>query len=162
MARTLLRVLVLHGPNLNVLGTREPEIYGSQGLEPIEADLQALGFDLGVLIASRQSNHEGQLVDWVQEARDDFDGLLINAAAYTHTSIALRDAISFVGKPTVEVHLSNTAAREAFRHPSMIAPVCVGVVMGFGADSYVLGLRGLIDYLRRPAPVVPAPRGADD
>ena len=143
-------VLLLHGPNLNVLGEREPEIYGHVDLETIEADLQTIGFDLGALIDSRQSNSEGQLVDWIQEARTDFDGILINAAAYTHTSIAIRDALSFVSCPAIEVHLSNTAAREAFRHPSMLAAACVGVVQGFGPNSYVLGLRGLIDYLRRP------------
>lgn len=148
MARTLLRILVLHGPNLNLLGQREPEIYGHADLATIEAELQAIGFDMGALMDSRQSNHEGQLVDWLHEARGDSDGILINAAAYTHTSIALRDAIAACRLPCVEVHLSNTAAREAFRRESMIAPVCVGMVQGFGANSYALGLRGLIDYLR--------------
>jgi 3-dehydroquinate dehydratase-2 len=150
MARTLLRILVLHGPNLNLLGQREPEIYGHADLATVEAELQAIGFDLGALIDSRQSNHEGQLVDWIQEARTEFDGVLLNAAAYTHTSIAIRDAIAASETPCVEVHLSNTHAREAFRHVSMLAPVCVGVVQGFGPNSYALGLRGLIDYLRAP------------
>jgi len=150
MARTLLRILVLNGPNLNLLGQREPEIYGSADLDTIEAELQHLGFDLGALIDARQSNHEGQLVEWLHEARTEFDGILLNAAAYTHTSIALRDAISAAETPCVEVHLSNVHRREAFRHTSLIAGVCVGVVQGFGATSYALGLRGLIDYLRGP------------
>ncbi|HJL16408.1 MAG TPA: type II 3-dehydroquinate dehydratase [Sandaracinaceae bacterium LLY-WYZ-13_1] len=152
MARTLLRILVLHGPNLNLLGEREPAIYGRTDLETIEGDLQALGFDLGAVIDSRQSNHEGQLVDWLHLARTDFDGVLLNAAAYTHTSIAIRDAIVASETACVEVHLSNTHAREAFRHVSRLAPVCVGVVQGFGPHSYALGLRGLIDYLRAPDP----------
>ncbi len=151
MARTLLRVLVLHGPNLNLLGQRETSIYGHADLETLEAELQALGFDLGALIDSRQSNHEGQLIDWLHEARTDFDGVLINAGAYTHTSIAIRDAIAAIDVPCVEVHLSNVHAREPFRHRSMIAAVCLGVVAGFGSLSYELGLRGLIDYLRAPA-----------
>lgn len=155
MPRTLLRVLVLHGPNLNLLGTREPEIYGTADLATIEAELQRIGFDLGALIESRQSNHEGQLVDWIQEARADFDGILLNAAAYTHTSVAIRDAITASETPCVEIHLSNIHAREPFRHHSHISPVSVGIVMGFGASSYALGLRGLIDYLR-------APDGSDD
>ncbi|HEY8430144.1 MAG TPA: type II 3-dehydroquinate dehydratase [Sandaracinaceae bacterium] len=150
MPRTLLRVLVLSGPNLNLLGQREPAIYGTTDLATIEAELQALGFDLGALIESRQSNHEGQLIDWLHEARQDFDGVVLNAGGYTHTSVALRDAIVACGKPCVEVHLSNTAAREPFRHVSLLAPVCVGVVQGFGSKSYELGLRGLIDYLRAP------------
>lgn len=150
MSRTLLRILVLHGPNLNLLGLREPEIYGSTDLATIEAELQALGFDLGALIDSRQSNHEGQLIDWLHEARTEFDGILLNAGGYTHTSVAIRDAIVATERPCVEVHLSNTSAREPFRHASMIAAVCVGVVQGFGPLSYELGLRGLIDYLRAP------------
>lgn len=150
MARTLLRILVLHGPNLNLLGQREPEIYGTADLATIEAELQTIGFDLGALIESRQSNHEGELVDWLHEARTEFDGVLLNAAAYTHTSVALRDAIVAAETPAVEIHLSNVHAREPFRHVSLIAAVCVGVVQGFGPNSYALGLRGLIDYLRAP------------
>ena len=146
------KVYVLNGPNLNLLGVREPEIYGHDDLEAIEADLQGIGFDLGALIDSRQSNHEGQLIDWLQEAREHFDGVLLNAAAYSHTSIAIRDAIVASETPCVEIHLSNVHAREAFRHHSMLAPVCFAVVQGFGANSYALGLRGLIDYLRRPNP----------
>lgn len=150
MPRTLLRILVLHGPNLNLLGQREPEIYGSTDLATIEAELQALGFDLGALIDSRQSNHEGQLIDWLQDARVEFDGILLNAGGYTHTSVALRDAIVASERPCVEIHLSNTSAREPFRHASLMAAVCIGVVSGFGPLSYELGLRGLIDYLRAP------------
>ncbi|MBZ0120798.1 MAG: type II 3-dehydroquinate dehydratase [Sandaracinaceae bacterium] len=151
MARTLLRILVLHGPNLNLLGAREPEIYGAADLATIDAELSSLGFDLGVLLDARQTNHEGQLVDWIQEARAAHDGILLNAAAYTHTSIAIRDAIKATGKPCVEVHLSNVHAREAFRHVSMLAPVCLGSIAGFGANSYLLGLRGLVEHLRGPA-----------
>lgn len=150
MARSLWRILVLNGPNLNLLGQREPEIYGTADLATIEAKLQNIGFDLGATIDSRQTNHEGELVEWLHEARAEFDGVLINAAALTHTSIALRDAIAASDVPCVEVHLSNVHAREPFRHTSMIAAVCVGVVEGFGANSYALGLRGLIDYLRTP------------
>jgi 3-dehydroquinate dehydratase-2 len=152
MARTLLRILVLHGPNLNLLGLREPEIYGRTDLATIEAELSAVGFDLGAVIDSRQSNHEGQLIDWLHEARTDFDGVLINAGGLTHTSVALRDAIKACALPCVEIHLSNTHAREPFRHRSRIAGVCIGVVQGFGPLSYELGLRGLIDYLRAPDP----------
>lgn len=147
-----LSILVLHGPNLNMLGLREPSIYGTDDLPTIEARLHILGLELGVLVDSRQSNHEGTLVDWIQEARTEFDGMLLNAGAYTHTSVALRDAISASEKPVIEIHLSNVHAREAFRHTSMIAPVCVGQVTGFGSNSYALGLRGLIDYLRAPEP----------
>ncbi len=145
-----LRVLALHGPNLNLLGRRETAIYGTTDLATLETDLRALAADLGATLESRQSNHEGQLVDWIQEAEGAFDGLLLNAAAYTHTSIAIRDAIAAVRLPCVEVHLSNTQAREPFRHRSTLAPVCVGVVAGFGPSSYALGLRGLIDYCRAP------------
>jgi 3-dehydroquinate dehydratase II len=150
MSRTLLRILVLSGPNLNLIGQREPEIYGKIDLATIEAELQSIGFDIGALIDSRQSSYEGQLIDWIHEARTEFDGIVLNAGALTHTSIALRDAIKAAGKPCVEVHMSNTHARESFRRRSYLAPVCVGVVLGFGAGSYALGLRGLIDYLRAP------------
>lgn len=159
MVRTPLRILVLHGPNLNLLGEREPLIYGSADLATIEAELQAIGVGLGAQIESRQTNHEGELVEWLHEARTDFDGVLINAAAYTHTSIAIRDAIAASGTPCVEVHLSNTHAREAFRHVSLLAAVCIGVVQGFGPNSYGLGLRGLIDYLRTRAEESPSRGG---
>jgi 3-dehydroquinate dehydratase-2 len=145
-----LSILVLHGPNLNLLGVRETSVYGRTTLAQIEARLTALGAELDARIDSRQTNHEGQLVDWLHEARTSFDGVLLNAGAYTHTSVALRDAIAAIERPCVEVHLSNTQARERFRHRSWIAPVCLGVVQGFGPVSYELGLRGLIDYLRAP------------
>jgi len=150
MSQGLLRILVLHGPNLNLLGQREPEIYGTTDLETIDAELHELALELGALVDARQSNHEGQLVDWLQEARSDFQGVLLNAAGYTHTSVAIRDAISACETPCVEVHLSNIHARESFRHTSMIGGVCVGAVQGFGPRSYALGLRGLLDYLRVP------------
>lgn len=143
-----LRILVLHGPNLNLLGEREPEVYGTLSLDEIESTLETVAVELGVSIDCRQTNHEGELVDWIQQARGQVDGLLINPAAYTHTSIALRDAVSGVGIACVEVHLSNIYAREEFRRVSHTAGVCVGTVSGFGAQSYTLGLRGLIDYLR--------------
>lgn len=149
-----MRILVLSGPNLNLLGTREPEIYGTTTLPEIEADLATLAGQLGASVECRQSNHEGQLIDWLHEARTTFDGVVLNAGGLTHTSVALRDAIVACQKPCVEVHLSNTHAREPFRRRSLLAPVCVGVVLGFGPISYALGLRGLIDYLRAP----PAPK----
>jgi 3-dehydroquinate dehydratase-2 len=145
-----MRVLVLHGPNLNLLGRREPAIYGTRTLAEIDQSLSTLGRELGAEVVTRQSNLEGELVTSIQEAATAFDGIVLNAAAYTHTSIALRDAITFAGKPCVEVHLSNVHAREPFRHHSMIAAVCIGQIAGFGPDSYTLGLRALMDYLRRP------------
>lgn len=141
------RILVLHGPNLNLLGAREPDVYGHATLAEIDADLGALAAALGAQVECRQSNHEGVLVDWLHEARGRFDGVLLNPAAYTHTSVALRDAIAAVALPCVEVHLSNIAAREGFRRESLVAPVCVGSVAGFGARSYLLGFRALFDYL---------------
>jgi len=136
-------LLVLHGPNLNLLGLREPAVYGTQTLSDVNAALETLAEELGVEVACRQSNHEGELIDWLHEARERFDGVLMNPGGYTHTSVALRDAIASIDKPCVEVHLSNVHSREAFRHTSLTAGVCVGVVMGFGLDSYLLGLRAL-------------------
>jgi 3-dehydroquinate dehydratase II len=141
-------VLVLHGPNLNVLGTREPEIYGHLTLADIDRDLKTLGDAWEASVDTKQSNHEGQLIDWIHEARDSYQGFVINPAGLTHTSVSLRDAIAAAGLPCVEVHLSNIHKRESFRHVSMIAPVCVGSVVGFGPNSYALGLRALLDYLR--------------
>lgn len=146
-----LRVLVLHGPNLNLLGVREPQVYGSVSLDAIDAVLQALAVQMGAEIDCRQSNHEGVLIDWIQEARTTKDGILFNPGAYTHTSVALRDAIAAVALPTVEVHLSNIHAREHFRRKSLTAEVSLGSVSGFGPASYSLGLRALIDYLKAPS-----------
>lgn len=143
------RIAVLHGPNLNLLGRREPEVYGRATLAEIDARLAALADELGVAVVSAtQHNGEGELVEAVQATLGGaVDGILINPAAYTHTSVALRDALSAVALPTVEVHLSNPHAREPFRHHSTIADIVAGRVMGFGADSYLLGLRGLVALL---------------
>ncbi|MCA9498438.1 MAG: type II 3-dehydroquinate dehydratase [Nitrospirales bacterium] len=147
-----MNILVLHGPNLNLLGTREPTIYGTITLEEVNASLKKLGMDLGVSVESRQSNLEGELVTWIQEATTQFEGLVFNPAAYTHTSIALRDAVVGVGIPMVEVHLSNIHRRESFRRRSYLAPVSLGQISGFGPQSYLLGLRALVDALQRTIP----------
>ncbi len=135
------KILVLNGPNLNLLGTRQPEIYGKLTLAEIEKKVRALAEDLGVEVDFRQSNSEGELVNWIQQAAGNFAALVINPAAYTHTSLALRDAISAVGIPTVEIHLSNIYKREPFRHHSYIAEVAAGQIAGFGVDSYLLGVQ---------------------
>lgn len=142
-----LSILVLHGPNLNLLGQREPGIYGSVTLEHINRLLTEEGQNLQAKISTVQSNHEGVLVDTIHAARSEHQGILINAGAYTHTSVALRDAITAVNIPVVEVHLSNIYQREAFRHHSYIAAVAIGQISGFGAESYRLGLRALVHYL---------------
>lgn len=142
------KILVLHGPNLNLLGQREPHIYGSMTLEDINSTLNATAQALGVSLRILQSNHEGVLVDAIQGAAQDCQGLVINGGAYTHTSVALRDAIAGVGLPTVEVHLSNLYKREPFRHHSHLAAVSIGQISGFGADSYWLGLQAIVRYLR--------------
>ena len=143
------RVLVLHGPNLNMLGLREPEIYGRTTLADINAGLVALGRELGVEVETFQSNSEGELVGKIQEARGQCAALLINAGAYTHTSVALLDAILAVGLPVVEVHLSNLYKREPFRHHSYIARAAVGQICGFGAESYFLGLRAAANLIKK-------------
>jgi 3-dehydroquinate dehydratase-2 len=143
----MVHILVLHGPNLNLLGTREPTVYGATTLDEINATLKTLGKELGVAVETRQSNVEGELVTWIQQAPSQFQGLLFNPAAYTHTSIALRDAIVGVGLPMVEVHLSNIHARESFRRRSYLASVALGQISGFGPQSYALGLRALVHAL---------------
>ncbi len=143
-----MRILVLHGPNLNLLGKREPEIYGSHTLEDINRVLASQANLLGVALDCFQSNHEGELIDLIHSALGTREGILINPGAYTHTSVGLRDALSGVNIPTVEVHLSNIHRREEFRHHSYIAPIAVGQISGFGADSYSLGLEALVNHLR--------------
>jgi 3-dehydroquinate dehydratase-2 len=141
------RLAVLHGPNLRLLGRREPEVYGTETLDSIGGRLHELAKELGVELEIHQSNHEGELLDLIENAAERVAGFVVNAGALTHTSVALRDALVGVGKPFVEVHLSNTTAREAFRQRSYLAPVAHGVVLGFGGDSYLLGLRGLVTHL---------------
>lgn len=138
-----MQILILNGPNLNLLGTREPEVYGTLTLDDIAERCNILATELGVTCDFRQSNHEGELVDWIQEAGRDFDGLILNAGAYTHSSIALLDALKSLTAPIIEVHLSNIFAREEFRHHSYISPVATGVICGLGAEGYGLALRAL-------------------
>jgi 3-dehydroquinate dehydratase-2 len=141
------RILVLHGPNLNLLGTRETEIYGTDTLREIDLQLEALAKERGAELRSVQSNHEGALIDCIQEARSWAHGLLINPGGFTHTSVALRDTLLAVALPVVEVHLSNVFSREEFRRYSYISPIAIGVVSGFGPTSYRLGLEALLDHL---------------
>lgn len=139
-----MNILFLNGPNLNLLGQREPSVYGHTTLADIETMVRERAAVHEAGIDFRQSNIEGQLVTWIQEAKGKFDVIILNAAAYTHTSVALRDVISAVGIPTIEIHLSNVHAREEFRHTSLIAPVCKGLIAGFGANSYVLAVEAAI------------------
>ena len=140
-----MKILCLNGPNLNLLGQREPSIYGRTTLEQIEDSVRKRAAQLGATAEFRQSNHEGELVTWIHEARGRFDVIILNAAGYTHTCVALRDAITAIGIPTIEVHLSNVHAREKFRHTSLLAPVCVGQIVGFGANSYVLAIDAAVN-----------------
>ncbi len=157
----MLRILVLHGPNLNLLGTREQAVYGTLSLDSLDSMLTKLAEELAVAVDIRQSNSEGELVTWIQEAGSGFDGVIINPAAYTHTSVAIRDAVAAVGLPTVEVHLSNIHQREAFRHQSYVAGVALGQISGLGPTGYMLALRGLHEHLttgRKSRKAAPAPR----
>jgi 3-dehydroquinate dehydratase-2 len=142
-----MKILFLNGPNLNLLGQREPQVYGKTTLADIEALVRREATARGVTIDFRQTNQEGELVTWIQNSKGNSDAIVLNAAAYTHTSIALRDAIAATGIPTIEIHLSNTHAREEFRHTSLIAGVCRGQIAGFGANSYVLGLSAAINII---------------
>ena len=149
-----MKILLINGPNLQLLGVREPGIYGAETLPGIVGRLRNVAAELGVELVDRQSNHEGDMVDWIGSARvEGFDGIVINPAAYTHTSVALRDALAAVRLPAVEVHLSNVQAREEFRHRSLTAPMCAGAIAGSGSGSYEWALRALVGHLRGPAAV---------
>lgn len=147
-----MRIAVIHGPNLRLLGRREPEVYGHDTLADIDRTLRTLGDELGVEVESFQSNHEGEILDFLEEAAPRVEGFLINPGGLTHTSVALRDGLLGVARPFVELHLSNTAARESFRRHSFLSPVARGVVFGFGPQSYLLALRGLVAGLRESEP----------
>ncbi|CDE45137.1 3-dehydroquinate dehydratase 1 [Clostridium sp. CAG:768] len=142
-----MKILIINGVNMNMLGLRETEKYGTMTLKDLEKELYAFSFELGIDIETFQSNFEGEIVEKIHQTKDNFDGIVINAGAYTHTSIAIRDAISAVNIPTVEVHMTNIYKREEFRHHSYIAPVCIGQISGFGINSYKLGLKAVVDYL---------------
>jgi 3-dehydroquinate dehydratase-2 len=144
-----MKILVIHGPNLGLLGEREPGIYGKISLEHINTMLISEGKKRGCSIECRQSNHEGEIVDWIGKAPSLFDGIIINPAAYTHTSVAIRDAVAAIKLPAIEVHLSNIYAREEFRHTSLIAPVAYGQISGFGEHSYYLALQAMTDIFKK-------------
>ena len=146
-----MKIAVIHGPNLRLLGQREPDVYGTSTLAEINADLGDLATELGVELEVFQSNHEGELLDYLEEVLPRVEGILINPAGLTHTSVSLRDGLAGTGLPVVEVHLSNPPAREPFRHRSFVASVAVGTVAGFGKNSYLFGLRGLVAHLQRPS-----------
>ena len=145
-----MRIAVVHGPNLRLLGRREPNVYGSSTLEDINEGLRSLARELGAELEIFQSNHEGEILDFLEDVQDRVQGLLINPGGLTHTSVSLRDGLAGVGLPVVEVHISNPAAREAFRHHSFVSPIALGTVAGFGENSYLLGLRGLLAHLVNP------------
>ena len=155
-----MRVLVIHGPNLQLLGSRQPAVYGTAELSSINRELNALASQRGAILTIMQSNHEGQIVEAIGKAKGRFDALLINPAAYTHTSVAIRDAIEAAGVPAVEVHLSNIYAREPFRHQSLIAPVCRGQICGFGPASYRLGLEAALALGAQPPQPAAGPKRA--
>ena len=144
-----MKILLINGANLNMLGTREPEKYGSTTLKDIETSVINRGKELGAEVEAWQSNHEGEIVDKIQAAKGNYDGILINAGGYTHTSVVIRDAISAVQIPTVEIHMTNIHAREEFRHTSLLSGVCVAQVVGFKEQSYTLALEGLVNYLKK-------------
>lgn len=144
-----MRILVLHGPNLNLLGSREPEVYGALTLDEINIAITALAREMGIEVTIFQSNSEGELIDKIHSAAATCDGILINPAAYTHTSVAIRDALAAVALPTVEVHLSNIHRREKFRTRSFVSPVAIGQISGFGLDSYLLGLRAIFNHIKK-------------
>ena len=145
-----MRIAVIHGPNLRLLGRREPQVYGSSTLEDINASLRSLAEELGVELEIFQSNREGEILDFLEEIQDRVQGVVINPAGLTHTSVSLRDGLVGIGLPVVEVHISNPVARERFRHRSFVAPIALGTVAGFGENSYLLGLRGLWAHLANP------------
>lgn len=142
-----MKILVINGVNMNMLGFREPEKYGCMTLKDLEKELYAYSFELGVDIETFQSNHEGEIVEKIQQAKDNSDAIIINAGAYTHTSIAIRDAIASITVPVIEIHLTNIYKREEFRHNSYLAPVCIGQISGFGINSYKLALKAIVDFL---------------
>lgn len=144
-----MKILIINGPNLNMLGIREPEKYGTITFAELEKELYAYSFELGFDLETFQSNSEGEIIDKLQQSMGKFDGIVLNAGGYTHTSVAIRDAISSISIPCVEVHMTNIHAREEFRQKSMIAPVCIGQITGFGKNSYKLGLKALVDYYKK-------------
>ena len=144
-----MKILIINGPNLNMLGIREPDKYGTLSYENLEKELYAYSFELGIDIEIFQSNNEGDLIEKIQKSFNKIDGIIINAGGYTHTSIAIRDALSSVSIPTIEVHMTNIQAREDFRHNSFIAPVCIGTITGFKENSYKLALKGLVDFIKK-------------